>query len=67
MATLNGLNARPAINSADAPNHCLTELRCAEVALDFMFMTCVPTCYGMRIFRIFKHYTDGKGVYLTPD
>jgi hypothetical protein len=29
-------------------------------------MTCVPTCYVMRIFRIFKHYTDGRGVYLTP-
>ena len=28
-------------------------------------MTCVPTCYLMRIFRIFKHYTDGLWVYLT--
>ena len=23
------------------------------------------TCYGIRIFRIFKHYTDGLRVYLT--
>ena len=30
-------------------------------------MTCVSTCYVMRIFRIFKHYTDRRGVYLTLD